>query len=42
MEGHYLARKAVLAEVDEIVDRFADLRNLVAIKKILDARQSHA
>jgi len=42
MEGHYLARKAALAEADEIVDRFTDLRNSVIIKIILDARRSHA
>ena len=31
-----------LAGADEIVDRFADLRSSVTIKKLLDARQSHA
>ena len=31
-----------LAEADEIVSQFTNLRNSVIIKKILDARQSHA
>ena len=31
-----------LAEADEIVGRFTNLRNSVIIKKILDTRQSHA
>ncbi len=34
--------RSELAEANEIVDRFADLRNSVAIKKILDARPSYA